>query len=154
MFQICRTEFNTTLFLKKNVLIYLYFTDTLWARVELGLDTSSPQLLSTVSEWAERNQSVVKANRRPASQQAHSRPGLYNSSQLSDVVTFSFRTPLGPANEVVSLIACLKIHTGRALVFRDHCEGSFCKRGICVSPLCLLNDRWVSVRAASHVRKD
>lgn len=117
----------------------------MWTRVELGLNTFSPQLLSTVtlsSEWAECNQSVVKAMRRPASQQPHSRLGLYNCSQLSDVVTFSSRTPLGPANEVVSLIACLKIHTGRALVFRDHCKGSFCERGICVSPQCLLNDRW------------
>lgn len=43
---------------------------------------------------------MLKAMRRPASQQARSRPGLC-FSQLSDAST-SFRTPLGSVNEVAS----------------------------------------------------
>lgn len=43
---------------------------------------------------------MLKAMRRPASQQARSRPGLC-FSQLSDASP-SFRTPLGSVNEVAS----------------------------------------------------
>lgn len=74
--------------------------------------TSNPLLFLTTasltSEWAKCNASAVKATRRPSSQQDHSRSSLYNSPQPSDVVTFSSRTPLSPANEVVSVIAYWK----------------------------------------------
>lgn len=74
---------------------------------------ASPLLPSSslVRVLCQSNQQVdEKATRRPASQQARSRAALRKLSELSDVVTFSSKTPLGPANEVVSLIAHIKIN--------------------------------------------